>query len=214
MNTTELRDLFRAEMFDAVLPYLVSDVTLYQYIDDAQKQFCRKTEGIEDSRSFTIALASGVDWYDTDPSILKFRSATLQSTGDDVPLVNPEKAALMGVRFDSKLGPTKALVLGLQKNQVRVWPKTTADVADIIELSVFRLPRTVESGDEFEIDEQHHQSLLLWVKHRAYGMQDSELYDRRKSEEMEARFNTYCSESRKEQERARRVVGTVAYGGI
>ena len=212
MDTTELRNMFRSEFSDDVVPYLVSDALVYNYIDDAQKMFCRKTEGIEDGRSFTLAVAPGTEWYDLDPVILKIRKAVNTATGREVSLINTERAELAGVRFDGRTGPLNVLVLGIEKNAARAWPVPNA--AATVELQVFRLPRTVEAGDSLEIDEQHHQHLLLWVKHRAYGIQDSEVTDKRKAEEYEQRFNSYCFEARKEQERARRVVGAVAYGGI
>ena len=212
MDTTELRNMFRSEFSDDVVPYLVSDALVYNYIDDAQKMFCRKTEGIEDGRSFTLAVAPGTEWYDLDPVILKIRKAVNTATGREVSLINTERAELAGVRFDGRTGPLNVLVLGIEKNAARAWPVPNAAAA--VELQVFRLPRTVEAGDSLELDEQHHQHLLLWVKHRAYGIQDSEVTDKRKAEEYEQRFNSYCFEARKEQERARRVVGAVAYGGI
>ena len=212
MDTTELRDMFRAEYDDLVLPYLVPDTSVYAYIDDAQKMFCRLTEGIEDGRSFTIPVVVPTEWYDLDPSILKLRKATDVATGRAVALVNTEKTDALGIRFDGRVGPLKALVLGIEKHAARVWP--VPNVATTVELSVFRLPRTVEAGDNLEVDEQHHQHLLLWVKHRAYGIQDSEVRDDKKSAEHEQRFRAYCAQARTEQERARRVVGTVNYGGL
>lgn len=67
---------------------------------------------------------------------------------------------------------------------------------------------------DLEIDEQHHQRLLMWVKSCFYGIQDSEVRDDKKSDEFEQRFRMYCAQARVEQERARRAVGTVIYGGI
>ena len=212
MNTTELRDLFRAEMSDAVLPYLISDPQVYRYLDDAQKQFCRWTEGIEDGRSFTLAIAPNVQWYNTDKSILKLRRATNAATGVPLTIANPEKLEDMGIRFGGRTGPVRALVVGIQKNVLRAWPIPSA--AATLSLEVFRLPFDMGRGDEPEIDEQHHINLLLWAKYRAYGNEDSEVFNSRKSADYEARFRIYCSESLKEQERARRNTGTVVYGGI
>ena len=212
MNATELRNLFRDEMSDTVLPYLISDSQVYKYLDDAQKQFCRWTEGIEDGRSFTLDILPAVEWYDTDKSILKIRKVVNVATGVSVTLANLEKLDEMNVRFDGRTGPVKVLVVGIQKNALRAWPKPSAAVT--LAMNVFRLPKTIEAGDELEIDEQHHINLLMWAKHRAYGVEDSDVFNSRKSDDNEARFRNYCSEARKEQERARREVGTAAYGGI
>lgn len=212
MDATELRNLFRAEMSDAVAPYLISDDQVYRYLDDAQKQFCRWTEGIEDGRSYTLSIIPGTEWYDTDKSILKLRKATDAVSGNPITVANPEKLESMGIRFDGRAGPIKTLVAGIDKNTLRAWP--VPSTAASIRLEVFRLPKTVGACDEFEIDEQHHINLLLWVKHRAYGIEDSEVFNGKRADEFEQRFRTYCSEAHKEQERARRETGVVSYGGI
>ena len=212
MDSTELRNLFRAEMSDAEKPYLISDDQFYRYLDDAQKQFCRWTEGIEDARSFTIAIVPTVQWYDIDKSILKLRNVVDAVTGVPIRLVNPEKLGDEGIRIDNRAGPVRALIVGLQKNVLRAWPAPS--LAATLTLEVFRLSKTLEAGDELEIDEQHHINLLLWAKFRAYGNEDSEVFNSRKSADYETRFRTYCAESRKDQERARRVTGTVSYGGV
>ena len=50
MTPTELHDLLRFEVSDEEADVLWSSANLYGYIDEAQKQFCRQTYGIEDAR--------------------------------------------------------------------------------------------------------------------------------------------------------------------
>jgi hypothetical protein len=213
MNTTELLAVAREELYDLEEPHLWSDALLYTYIDDAQKQFCRLTYGIEDARSFKIVIkADGTEWYSIDPAILKIRDANVASTGDDMPLVAFEKMREKGMKFDGKVGPTRALITGLEKNYVRAHPKP--NVASVVELRVFRLPLDVAAGDDFEIDPQHHLPLLMWVKRRAYGVQDADASDPRKAAENEQAFTAYCASAKVEQSRLRRPVSTVSYGGL
>lgn len=288
MNTTDLVDQFRSEMSDAVVPYLWRDALVYSHINDAQRMFCRLTNGLADSRTASVtqlAIKPGVEWYDLHRSILKIRTATRVDTGRDLDTVNPERMAQLGVRFDRTVGYVKYLVQGLEEHALRAWPvpnvatrvvgaaagatpagattlslanttgvyagqsvsnpgvapfttvlyvsgnilelslPTVADIADqapinidlTVNLSVFRLPLTTITdvgGQALEIDEHHHTHLLLWVKHLAYDKQDAETFDRRKSDDFAARFRTYCESVKKEQDRARRVVGAVAYGGL
>lgn len=213
MNTTELLAVFRQEVVDLEVPYLWQDSLVYTYIDDAQKQFCRLTYGIEDARSFKLnILADGTEWYALDPSILKLRDAIDPATGRSVPLVAMEKMADHGLRFDGSVGPLKALITGLEKGFVRTVPKP--NIASVVELRTFRLSATVEAGDDFEIDEQHILNLLMWVKARAYNVQDADGYDKRKAIENKTAFEAYCADAKVEQSRARRPVSTVSYGGI
>lgn len=212
MNTTELRALFRSEFSDEAEPFLIPDASVYAYISDAQRMFCRLTEGIEDGRSFTIAINAGTEWYPLDNAILKLRKVTDQSTGRAIEVVNQERAAERGVIFDGRAGPLRALVAGVEKGFLRAWP--TPISSSTLVLETFRLPPPVAAGGNLEIDEQHHEHLLMWVKHRAYGNQDNEARDDAKAGEYAQRFRAYCAAALAEQVRARRVVGAVAYGGL
>jgi hypothetical protein len=212
MDATELLDLFRVEMRDQEQPYLFADGTVYAYINAAQVEFCRLTEGIEDGRSIKLNVVPGVEWYPLNKRILKLRKAYPTSTGRPVDIVNQERAEQGGIRFDGRPGPLKALVAGIEKGMLRAWPLPHEAVE--VTLDVFRLPDPVGEGDPFEIDEQHHMALLYWAKRLAYDTQDADVFDRRKSEEYEAKFRAYCERARLEQTRARRQVGSVQYGGL
>lgn len=212
MNTTELLALFRTEVSDNALPYLWADDFVYTYIDEAQKQFCRLTEGIEDSRSYTLKIKSGIVWYSIDPAILKIRSAHDSVTGKEIPIVATEKMANMGLWFDGATGPLKVLISGLERNALRALP--VPNVASTVELRTFRLPADIAAGDDFEIDAQHVLPLLHWVKYRAYSVQDADAGDKSRAELNRKEFELYCTRARVEQGRLRRPVSTVAYGGI
>jgi len=218
MNSTELIDLYRAEMRDTEEPYLISDAALYSYLDDAHKWFCRLTEGIEDSRTPAVArveIVPDTEWYDISPLILKIRQAHRMDTGAPVELVSAERASKLDLRFDGRKGPLRYLVTGMGRNTVRAWPMPNETVT--LELNTFRLPLSpiTDAGDqELEIDDQHHRHLLLWMKHLAYDNHDVEMFDRRKSDDYKAKFEQYCFRAMKEQERARRPNSTVLYGGL
>lgn len=212
MTTTELLAIFRQEVYDLVQPYLWADALVYGYIDDAQKQFCRDTTGIADSRSFTLAITAATEWYPLDTKILKLRDAVDSATGEPVPIIAVEKMRDLSMRFDGSTGPLRALVSGMEENTLRAWP--IPSTASTVELRTFRLPVTVETGDDLEIAEQHHRHLLNWVKHLAYDVQDSETSDKTASEKYRAAHAVYCTKALAEQSRARRPVSNVVYGGI
>lgn len=213
MNTTELLSIVREELFDKEVPYLWSDALLYTYIDDAQKQFCRDTYGIEDSRSFKLTIKSdGTEWYAIDPRILKIRDAINRATGKPVELLAVEKMLDRRKKFDGTTGPLDLLITGLDKGFVRAYP--IPNEAAVVELRTFRLPAEVVAGDDFEIDPQHHLNLLYWVKYRAYMVQDAETSDGKKAADNRAKWDAYCRVAKVEQSRLRRPVSNVTYGGI
>jgi hypothetical protein len=219
VNSSEIVDLFRKEVGDTRTPYLWDDEEAYAFLDDAQSQFCRKTDGIADSRTAAVcnlAVVPGTDWYTTHASILNIRKITRADTGRKVEMLTAEQADTRGIVFlATTQGVVRQVVLGLEPHAVRIAPMPNETVT--LNLQVYRLPleAITDAGEQvLEIDLQHHQHLLLWMKHRAYDKQDVETYDRTKSGEFETRFDAYCFKVKQEQARARRVHGNVAYGGL
>ena len=217
MNSSELLSLFRAEMDDLVEAYLWADEEILGYIDDAQKMFCRKTDGISDATTpevTRIAVTSGTDWVDLHPSILKIRAVDRADTGRPLELINTEDMPRRGWYFDGRPGYIKALVVGAQAHKARVWPLAGEDVG--VNLTVFRLPlaRITDFDQALEVDEEHHRHLLLWCKHLAYSKQDAETFDKTKAAEFESRFGMYCMQVRDEERRKRHKTRVVVYGGL
>lgn len=212
MNTTELLAVFREEVFDMQLPYLWSDALVYGYIDDAQKQFCRYTFGIDDSRTNQLAVTPGVEWYDINPKITRLFAANHAATGREIPILSLDQVIASGKVFDGSTGPIECFVKGLEQNQLRAYP--VPSVAASVNLRTQRLPSDVAAGGVFEIDEQHHRNLLDWVKYRAYNVQDAETSNESKADKHQAIFIQYCRDSKTEQGRMRRPVAVVSYGGI
>lgn len=118
--------------------------------------------------------------------------------------------------FDGRSGPVSAIVIGLERTKIRIWPVPAEDV--VIETTVFRLPlqpvNNATKSQQLEVDVQHHTHLLRWVKSRAYGKQDSEAFDKTKAREFEQSFLQYCEDSKIEDRRLRHKTRVVAYGGL
>ena len=207
MTPAELLAVFRDEVSDTKAPYLWSDALFYTYLDDAQKQFCRLTFGIEDARTFTLALTPGSEWYDLNPRILEILGAYDQATGRPIKVLTRMQTVARNVQFDGKQGPLQALFKGMQKNALRAYPVTAT--AQTLTLETRRLPATLTSAGTLEVDEEHHLNLLMWVRSRAYAKQDTETYDPVKAATHKAAFETYCKDSKIEQGRLNRNVAVV-----
>lgn len=221
MLPSDLLIAFREEMADKVQPYLWSDDFVIGAIDDAQKQFARKTDGIPDSTTSAVVdlvvTPDGSGLYSDvvllDPRVLKIRSARRGDNGREVEVLNEEDMPTRGMYFDSLLGRVRAMITGMDETSVRLWPFPNEDLT--IKLSVFRLPLVTITDDEpLEIPSQHHRALLLWMKHRAYSVHDAETFDKTKAADFEAAFDAYCTTAKNEQRRLRHKPRTVAYGGI
>lgn len=217
MTPGDLLTLFRSEVSDVATPFLWSDDEFFTYLDDAEKQFARLTDGLPDTTTVSvteIAVDTLTDTYAVSPLILKYRSAWNKATGRPIGIKNLEDLASEGMYFDGKPGPVKYIVTGLDDNFIRVWPYPLEPLT--LKLSVFRLPllTVTDASPALEIAPQHHLNLLMWVKYRAYGKQDSETFDKQKSEDSEALFRAYCGQAKAEQARVRHKPRAVVYGGI
>lgn len=226
MNSTGLHDRFRNDTRDLGTPPLWSSAEIYQFIDDAQSMFVRLTGGIADATSAItqLAVTAGQVFVDLSPKILKIRFAQRLSDYREITLLNIEDlqrptltsdygAFIRTPRLDATEGPIHSLVLGMEPNKARLMDIPTAN--DGIILTVYRLPlETITAADqELEIDEQHHEHLLPWVKRCAHMKQDAETYDRGRAIEFEQRFMAYCLQAKLERERREHKHRTVAYGG-
>ena len=217
MNAGELLDLFRTEVVDTVVPYLWSDDFILSTISDAQVQFARHTDGIPDSTTDAVTLielvaSTGV--YALHDKVLKIRSAYRTDTGRAIDMLNVEDMAPRKMYFDGREGTTTALITGMDENSVRAYP-VPAEAFDI-RLSTFRLPLVAitDGDDPLVVPDQHQRPLLMWMKHLAYGVHDTEAFDRTKSEEFAQAFKAYCASAKVDQGRARHKPRAVAYGGL
>lgn len=216
MTSGELLALFRSEMNDGEAPYLWSDTEVYRYIDDAQKMFCRNTDGIADATTaavVNIAVVPGTLWVNTHPSIKLIRRATRTDTGRPVEVINQQDMADRNWFFDGRTGLVRALVIGEEQYKAQVYPESSETMT--IRLLVYRMPlEPIEGNADFEIIEKHHFHLLMWVKSLAYLKQDAETYDKTKSVEFENKFLAYCEKSKLEDRKEKHKTRVVRYGGV
>lgn len=222
MDLIALIDQFRRDIDDVAEPHLWSDEAVTRFANDAQDMFCRKTNGISDSSSVAceIDVEVGEPFADLHPSIMKIRRAMRKSDSREISAINVEDMDKLGHRLDQRAGPVHAMILGMDEGKVR-WGHVP-QLDDTILLTIFRRPlhslRMPSAGDPgckcLEIATQHHLHLLMWMKHLAYGQQDSDTYDSRKADMYEQKFLAYCAQAKQEQDLARHIQRPIAYGGL
>lgn len=216
MDSTRLYELFRSDIADTAEPFLWANDEVFHYMNEAQKTFCRLTGGIADASTPSVtrvSVTTGNPWAKISPLILKVRGIN-GADGRYLDPVNYEDMQHHGIRLNAYPATPRALILGMSTNEVRVYPVPVAD--ETLELLVYRLPlKAIDDFDQkFEIAEQHHAALLLWMKHLAYGKQDAETFDKSKRDEFKAAFEQYCFGAKVEKDTAKHKTRTVAYGGL
>ncbi len=228
MIASELYDLFRSDVVDVAKPYLWTDTEVFAYMNDAYRQFVRLTGGVADSSSdlTQIAIVTGEQYAAVSPLILHFREAYLVSSGKEIVIANQEDAHKFRredygntrtIIHDTTRGPVRYMVIGKERMKVQ-WVQVPA-TDDVAQLSVYRLPldTITEGSDTFDfpdIGDEHVEWLMHWMKHRAYGKQDAETFDKGRSDMYKASFNAYCSDAKAEWERYKHKARAVTYGGL
>lgn len=229
MNANELADYFRSQVRDDVAPYLWSDDELFVYMNEAQKMFVRLTNGIYDvtSEACSVAVTAGEKYTTLHPTLLTIRKAYYvnPTTNERRELrvinlsdTNSLTTSDYGVFNNPSLGNTPGvvthMVIGEERGKAR-WINIPVETTTV-EMAIARLPLTSLSPSQtaLEVPDEHHVSLIEWMKHLAYNKQDGDAYNPKTSAESEARFRAYCEFVWKEWERYRHKPRSVAYGGI
>lgn len=225
MNSSDLIDAWRSEVFDQVKPYLWSDTEALRYAREAHRMFVRKTGGVADitSEAATVDIVAGEAFSDLHPSILRIMSATRQSDGGEISILNSTDLPVAGddygvssaLRMTTQQGRVHSAVIGLQKGKIR-W-LNVPDANDAATLHIYRTPLNLISDFDQEItdvDEDHHNALINWMKHLCYLKKDAETFSQKESDEAGAHFEAYCALVKAEWERYKHKTRTVAYGGL
>jgi len=242
MTPRQLHDLFRTQIADTIEPFLFSKDEIYEYMTDAQRMLTRFTEGIPDASSPDVTcleFGPEEEFAVMSPLVLFIRGASRASDRREIEVLNIEdfRYGTGGLTIDhdylpglagpnagfsdtltwrDKRGPQiNAIILGMERNKARAFPICTT--GETIKIEVYRLPRgelTEQKNCHFEVDEQHHRHLLLWMKSLGYAKQDVDIRDDKKAASYEEQFMAYCDKAKREQGRAKHKPRTVLYGGI
>lgn len=154
------------------------------YANEAVAEACIRGRLLVDSSTAeicTIPLVAGTSVYPVDSRVLSILRG--KPTGG-MPL-NRMSFLLMDEHmpgWDEKTGTPTMFITGMDKQAVRLYSIPAAD--GTLNLTVIRLPLQEMQGnsDSPEIPARLHQSLVLWMKHRVYNNQDSELFDRNRAD--------------------------------
>lgn len=227
MNSTELHDLFRADVTDAVAPYLWSDPEVYRYMNDAYTMFVRRIGGIPEMYNDDVCLvkaSAGVETTPLHPKLLFIREAFIDPTGELVKVLNMQDTGWLQredygqVRYmvtSKQPGKVRYLVIGVQ-DDIAKWVQIP-DQDYMIRLLVERLPldNVTGPGQEFDdVKDHHHLYFLCWMKYLAYSKQDADTLNTVKAMEEQQKFLAYCAIARQEKEQYKHKVRVVRYGGI
>lgn len=201
---------FRQDTMDEAEPPLWSDDLILRYLDEAQREFCRRTEGIEDRIS--LSVLEGQAEVAIPDTVLKVRAITIPEMGRTVNLTSVEEARAAGF-FTRELPPgePRALVLGVVPGKALLFPAPRTDVTLV--LDVMRMPNSpiTTAADKTEVSDRFSPTLRHYALFRAYSRPDPETMDRTKADYFLGVFERECDIADKEQGRVRKPNGVTVF---
>lgn len=195
MTLADLIRRFRVLAKDAVKPFLWSDEDVMDWLNDAQAQACVRGRLLvaEDNPPLTqIALTPGKSAYAHHRALYEFIDLRIKSPlGDVRPLVLKSREWLEA-NVDGWRDYQRPASMAIQTDTgLRL--VGTVGLGEVLHLEAYRLPlKKLENDiDKPEIHEAHHEHLIQWALHRAFGVPDSEVYDPVRAEKAERAFTAY-----------------------
>lgn len=226
MTPSELFDAFRSDVVDTAKPYLWTDDEVWRYLSTAHAQFIRLTGGIADftSEATQVAMSAGERVADLHESVLHIDDAYRLSDGNGIKIINlsdpnlstSDDYGLVRRSLNTSVqGAVTHMIIGRQRNKCE-WIDTPV-VDDTAVLTIRRMPLKLasDSVNEFEgVEDDRVVHLLDGMKQYAYKKQDTETFDKEKSEACQVAFEKYCAQCVREWNRYKHKTRVVAYGGL
>lgn len=189
MNLAEAITEVRLRLDDKAPPYLWATPDLTRYINEAQDEAAYRARLLYDDTTpqvVEIPLRAGVATYPLHSKVFRIDRAVLLSDGEMLERTTKAELDEEEPRWERRTGMPCAYIES--EGAIRFHPTPIA--TDTIRLSVWRYPLCplCTDKDEPEIARIEHMNMLDWAFHLAYLKRDSDVEDRSKAEEYEAKF--------------------------
>lgn len=180
MTVAELESLFRNQLGDSVPDYFISQALFLDYLNEAEEEAAfRKNLLFDKTSSFcTIPVLANTTVYALDPCIYAVCYADIYGTDLIRYRLTPTDRIEMDRLYKDWRTETRKPEWFIQyDNTLELIP--IPETTYTLKLEVYRLPldSMCSSGDEPEIQRNHHRSLVEWTLYRAFSSPDLDTQD-------------------------------------
>lgn len=196
VTTPELISALRELLDDEQQPYLWKDSACVRYLNDAERQVCRRAYLLIDKNTSAICninLSAGVASYALHSKVLTIRRCIIGDGYAPLTVYTKEEVDarinLGVVDWASAAAGIPEVVIHEANDELIFYPPPLND--DVAYLEVARLPLNDLTNDESsspEIPVLYHEDLILWGAHRAYMKNDSDTINLVLAKEYENQF--------------------------
>lgn len=210
-TVSDLIKAFREDERDAVAPYFWSDSQLVRFANGALTAFAEKTKSIIDD-NYAIEFAAGEAVLDYPETIIDVIDAEI-AMGEKSWAIDVRSPGEIRRSSLPKSGRVCVILADNAVGKLRLVPAPSA--AGVLSLQAIRRPLKELSKDAKipDVNPVHREYLLLFIKHRAYNVADSEILDTAKATGFLIEFNAECQRIYEEALRRRGGARTIRYQG-
>jgi len=193
MRLEQLIAQFRVDSEDKLEPYLFSDDSIIQWLNEAQEEACIRANLLHESDDESVCeidVQAGVMTYPVHASIICITRAAFTPVGStgEVEMHQTDAYELDRTRpgWRQLVGTPTSLI----HNDTHIRLGCRPDADGVIRLEVQRLPLNPMLGDadEPEIAAIHHRHLVHWALYRAFSIPDAEVHDAERTARAESAF--------------------------
>lgn len=210
-TVSDLIKAFREDEKDSVGPeYFWPDAQLVRFANQALAAFAENTLSIVDD-GIEIDFSAGSDALPYPDYIIDVVDAQLVMGDKDWSLDVRAPADVPRSRMP-KNGRPSLLVVNGATNSMRLVATPQHD--GLVRLTVIRRQKADLHKDSrlTDVNRAHRETLLLYIKHRAYSVSDSEIFDQAKSARFLSEFNFECQRVYENELRRRSAARTIRPG--
>ncbi|WP_447593528.1 phage adaptor protein [Aquipseudomonas campi] len=210
-TVSDLIKAFREDEQDEETPYFWGDKQLLRFVNGALAAFAEKTKAIIDD-GLEIDFGDGEAVVPYSQAIIEVLDAELVVDGKSWPLAVRSPGAIKRSLMP-KAGRVVFLIADNATGSLRMLPAPKR--SGMLLLQVIRRPLKEVSKDDRipDVSPMDREYLLLHMKHRAYNVADSEIFDPSKARAFLAEFDSECQRIYEDSLRRRNAARTIRYQG-
>lgn len=194
MNVAQLIQQLRYDLDDTVAPYLWSDTELLNYLNEAEREACRRAKLLKDSQTTAICritLSDEDDLIALDSRVLHVLRARISDQDDPLTKMRRDQLDACRPGWETETsGTPEYWLMDTDTGYIRLVPPINITSGTYYAyLHVIRLPSSdMAVGGSPEIAARWHMSMRHWALYQAWMKQDEDTYNPQKAAVAAAEF--------------------------
>lgn len=194
MTGDELITLTRELLRDEVSPYLWSNETILRYLQEAEREMCKRTHVIL-STSLTAAVTAGTKTVVLPANVIQVLAARI--SGETRPMRQMRAEHFEAHDQTVSTGTPRFYTMGLGNKRLTLYPEPDANVTVEYLAAIYPSSQFDESSDP-GIPEEHHHALGSYAAYRCLRTKDPDGEELQEHQAYRAEWELYLRDLKRE----------------